>query len=138
MLRKYPKWKQVRKLNDLIIKDNSKIAYILIIPQTVNFILLKDLNKIFKKNLDISQYFELFQKIRCYTLYSNLFTLKERNSFGPIANDTSSKIFLSCLNKFVKTLNSDVKIVGPNYFKDKIDVISYDLFIENINVDSIL
>lgn len=130
MLEDIYNWKNVKQLNDLIIQNDSDIKYVLIIPKTINFQLLKDLNQTFKHVFEIAEYMDMFQKSKCYVLYLTLFTLKEKNELGPIADDVSFKIIVRHLLKILKKTQSDVQIVGPNYLKPIFNEISYDSFLE--------
>lgn len=130
MLEDIYNWKNVKQLNDLIIQNDSDIKYVLIIPKTINFQLLKDLNQTFKHVFEIAEYMDMFQKSKCYVLYLTLFTLKEKNELGPIADDVSFKIIVRHLLKILKKTQSDVQIVGPNYLKPIFKEISYDSFLE--------
>lgn len=126
MLQKFYKWKYVRRLNKHIIKNNSDIKYILVIPNTISFQLLNDLNRTFKRSFNMSQYIELLSKFKCYTIYLTLFTLKEKNRLGIIADDISKKIVLNSIQKFLKSLKLSVPIIGPSYLCSKFKVLSYD------------
>lgn len=130
MLKDYRYWRNVNQLNNMIIKNKSNIKYILIIPSTINFQLLNDLNTTFKRKIDMVEYFQQFKKLGCYILYLTLFTLKQKNTLGPIANDISTKIVIIYLKKFLKSLNSNVQIVGPNWLKHKLNIMSYDAFLD--------
>lgn len=57
-----------------------------------------------------------------FTVYSN----EEKRLRGPIAEDVSSKICTILLQKMDVPLH--VKIVGPNYLKNKFNVITTDQF----------
>lgn len=130
MLEDFYNWKKVNQLNRLIIKKDSEMKYILIIPKTINFDLLNDLNRTFKRKFDIEDYMNLFQESKCSIIYLTLFTLKEENELGPIAADASFKIVGRHLHNILKKTTSHVQIVGPNYLKQTFPVLSYDTFIE--------
>lgn len=127
MLKSFYKWKNVRQFNKQIIKRKSDIKYILIIQSTKNFQLLNDLNQTFKTKYDIMYYIKQFKKLKCFTLYLTLFTLKEKQKLGPIADDLSFKIIS---NKLQKLLKPDVVIIGPPCLKQKFNVLSYDTFLK--------
>lgn len=127
MLKSFYKWKNVRQFNKQILKRESDLKYILIIQHTVKFQLLDDLNRTFKRKYDIMWYLKHFKKLKCFTLYLTLFTLKEKQKLGPIADDLSLKIVL---NKLQKLLKLDVVIIGPSCLKQKFNVLSYDTFLE--------
>lgn len=130
MLKHFYKWKNVKLLNNLILENESDIQYILIIPKTINFELLIDLNRTFKRKFEIAEYMDLFQKSKCYILYLTLFTLKEKKELGPIADDVSHKIVVRHLLKILEKTKSNVQIIGPNYLSQTFKVISYDTFID--------
>lgn len=130
MLKDFYKWKNVKLLNNLILENDSDIQYILIIPKTINFELLNDLNRTFKRKFEIPEYMDLFQKSKCYILYLTLFTLKEKNELGPIADDVSLKIVVRHLLKILEKTKSNVQIIGPNHLNQTFKVISYDTFID--------
>lgn len=130
MLEDFYNWKKVNQLNRLIIKNDSELKYILVIPKTINFDLLNDLNRTFKRKFEIEDYMNLFQESKCSIIYLTLFTLKEENELGPIAVETSFKIVSSYLHKILKKPATHVQIVGPICLKQTFPVISYDTFIE--------
>lgn len=130
MLEDFNKWKNVKLLNKLILENDSDIQYILLIPRTINFELLIDLNRTFKRKFEIAEYMDLFQKSKCYILYLTLFTLKEKNELGPIADDVSLKIVIRHLWKILEKTTPNVEVVGPNHLSQTFKVISYDTFIE--------
>lgn len=128
MLKSFHKWKNIRQFNNQILKRDSDSKYILILQNTVKFQLLDDLNRTFKRKYDIMYYIKQFKKLKCFTLYLTLFTLKEKQKLGPIADDLSSKIVLNNLQKLLK---SEVVIIGPPCLKQKFNVLSYDTFLEH-------
>lgn len=130
MLEDFYKWRNVNKLNRLLLKNDSEMKYILIIPKTINFELLNDLNRTFKRKWEIEDYMNLFQESKCYLLYFTLFTLKEKNEIGPIADNVCFQIISRHLHKILKKTQSNVQIVGPNYLKHTFEILSYDTFIE--------
>lgn len=128
MLQSFYKWKNVRQFNKQILKRESDLKYILIIQNTIKFQLLDDLNRIFKRKYDIMYYIKHFKKLKCFTLYLTLFTLKEKQKLGPIADDISFKIVL---NKLQKLLKPGVVMIGPPCLKQKYNVLSYNTFLEH-------
>lgn len=128
MLQSFAKWKNVRQFNKQVLKQESDLKYLLIIQNTINFQLLHDLNRIFKRKHDIMYYMKHFKKLKCLTLYLTLFTLKEKQKLGPIADDLSLKIVL---NKLQKLLKPDVVIIGPPCLKQKFNVLSYNTFLKH-------
>ena len=130
MLASFYKWKNVRRFNSKIIKNHSDIKYILILHKTFEFKLLDDLNRTFKRKFDIFEYMTQFKKLKCFTMYLTLFTIKERKKLGPIAEDLSLKIILNNLKKTL--LNSDVVIIGPKCLKQTFNILSYDSFLQRL------
>lgn len=130
MLENFSNWKNVNQLNRLLIKNESDMKYVLIIPKTINFDLLDDLNRTFKRKFEIEDYMNMFQQSKCIIIYLTLFTLQEKNKLGPVADDVSYKIVTRYLHKILKKTKTNVQIIGPNYFKEAFSVLSYDTFIE--------
>lgn len=128
MLKYFYKWKNVRQFNKQILKHQSQMKYVLFLQHTVKFQLLDDLNRTFKRKYDILYYIKQFKKLKCFTVYLTLFTLKEKQKLGPIADDLSLKIVL---NNFQKILKPDVVIIGPPCLKQKFNVLSYDTFLKH-------
>lgn len=135
MLSNFYNWSNITRLNRLITQNVFDIKYILTIPKTVDFHLLNDLNQTFKRVFEIEEYMDILQKSKCQIIYLTLFTIKEKNKLGPIADEVSFKLIVKHLQQILKKAPCDVQIVGPNYLKPMFRVISYDTFLERFSVD---
>lgn len=122
----FKQWTACAELNKKCINSVQDAKYILLICQSKRFVLEEDLQTLFKNKLKGFQYEKLFRKMRCYLMYFTVFTQTEKRLRGPIAEDTSTKICTILLRKMNIPLN--VVIVGPNYLKNKFNVITIDQF----------
>lgn len=119
------RWRFANSFNNNI-KD---VKYVLIIPHTKRFHLEEDLQYFLKRKFKMFQFKKILTKLQCIIVYFTVFSTKEKRTLGPIADDTCFKICFRLLNNEVLKKYSNVKIVGPINYKKKMDIISFEQFI---------
>lgn len=127
MLSNFSKWNALIEFNKIVNEKTAK--YIILIPTSNQFLLLEDLQLLFKRKYQMFQFIQLFKRLECYLVYFTVFTRKQRRLMGPIAEETSSKICTILLNKLLKKMNPNIQIVGPPYLKQKFKLITFEQFI---------
>lgn len=122
----FRRWRILNIFNDSCIKTPDMADYIILIPSSIQFKLEQDLQSLFSRKLKMFQFQKIFKKMKCYLMYFTVYTKEEKRLSGPIAEDTSVKICSILLEEKIKNLN--VQIVGPNYLKNKFNIITIDQF----------
>lgn len=104
-------WESADRLNDRTKVTPDVCQYVVLLNQTYNFNVEKDLKQTLKINKKPLVWFvHAFQRCRVSVEYTTLFTQKELQTFGPIATEQSNGIVVRLFQK--KYDASTTKLVG--------------------------